>query len=110
MGLNEQRRAHVQGCAARMPGDALLAARQQTRTNPARTATVLEPLDWLCRRPANAVTMDATGGYSKPPLSLIEEEFCWLMEYVKPARHLSGQRGRTGGGRGASRLVSTWRQ
>ena len=75
----------------RVPGDAPGRRRQEVRTYPARTRSILELADWLRCEQIDLVVMEATGDYWKPPFYLLEDEVeCWLLD-AKQVKHLPGR-------------------
>lgn len=83
-------KAELKACV-RIPGDAPGRRRQELRTYPTRTRSILELADWLRAEQVELVVMEATGDYWKPPFYLLEDEFhCWLLD-AKQVTHLPGR-------------------
>lgn len=83
-------KAELKVCV-RVPGNAPGRRRQEVRTFPARTRSILELADWLRCQAVELVVMEATGDYWKPVFYLLEEEFCcWLLD-AKQVKHLPGR-------------------
>jgi transposase len=83
-------KAEVKVCV-RVPGDTPGCRRQEVRTYPARTRSILELAEWLRAERVELVVMEATGDYWKPPFYLLEDEFCcWLLD-ARQVKHLPGR-------------------
>lgn len=75
----------------RVPGDQPGRRRQEVRTFPSRTGSILQLSDWLRFEQVALVVMEATGDYWKPPFYLLEDDFeCWLLD-AKQVKHLPGR-------------------
>lgn len=75
----------------RVPGERVGRRRQEVRTYPARTRSILELADWIRDEQIQLVVMEATGDYWKPVFYLLEDEVeCWLLD-ARQVKHLPGR-------------------
>jgi transposase len=75
----------------RVPGDGAGRRRQEVRTYPARTRSILQLADWVAEQRVELVVMEATGDYWKPVFYLLEDVVeCWLLD-ARRVKHLPGR-------------------